>query len=137
MRKSCLDRLARHVRRTVNARLFSGVGERLTERQRNRLDKLLDSGTSGRSELNALKAAPGSPTKKNLGELQERLLWLESLGDTEVPLGDVPEAKVAHLAAQARALDAAELREVGQQKRRAMLVCLLHRAKVASRDNLA
>ena len=132
-----LDRLARHVRRTVNARLFSGVGERLTEGHRNRLDGLLEAGPSGRSELNILKAAPGSPTKKNLKELQERLLWLESLGDTGVALDGVPEAKVAHLAAQARALDAAELREVVPQKRRAMLVCLLHRAKVTSRDNLA
>lgn len=69
-----LDRLARHVRRTVNARLFSRVDERLTEVRRNKLDRLLDAGLGGRSELNILKTAPGSPTKKNLGELQERLL---------------------------------------------------------------
>ena len=132
-----LDRMARHVRRTVNARLFAQVDERLTARVGRRLDTLLEAGASRRSELNILKATPGSATKKNLKELQERLLWLESLGDTGALLEGIPEAKVAHLAAQARALDAAELGEIEERKRRAMLVCLIGRAKTTSRDGLA
>lgn len=68
---------------------------------------------------------------------QERLLWLESLGDTGILLEGIPNAKVEHFSAQVRALDAAELGDFGPQRRRAMLVCLLHRSKVACRDNLA
>ena len=132
-----LERMARHLRRMVNARLFAQVDERLTARGGRRLDTLLEAGASRRSELNILKATPGSATKKNLKELQERLLWLESLGNTEMLLEGIPEAKVAHLASQARALDAAELGEVEDHKRRAMLVCLIERAKVTSRDGLA
>lgn len=132
-----LDRMARHVRRTVNARLFARVNGGLTARGGRRLDTLLQAGTRGRSELNILKVTPGSATKKNLKELQERLLWLESLGDTGMLLEGIPEAKIAHLAAQARALDAAELGEIEEHKRRAMLVSLIQRAKVTSRDGLA
>lgn len=80
---------------------------------------------------------PKSPTVKNLKELQERLLWLGSCWDTETLLEGITNAKVTHLAAQARALDAAELKGVGPEKRRAMLVCLVHRAKVMARDGLA
>lgn len=134
---STLNRLARHTRRAVNERLFSRVEERLTAEGKRKLDGLLESGPQGRSELNQLKAAPKSPTKKNLTELQERLVWLESLGQTESLLTGIPETKVSHLASQARALDAAELAEVARQKRRAMLVCLIQRVKVAARDGMA
>lgn len=132
-----LDRMARHVRRMVNDRLFAWVDGRLTARGHHRLDTLLEAGARRCSELNILKATPGSATKKNLKELQERLLWLESLGDSGTLLEGVPEAKVAHLAAQARALDAAGLGEIEEHERRATLVCLIHRAKVSSRDGPA
>ena len=134
---STLDRLARHVRYAVNARLFGRVDGLLAPRGRERLDGLLEADRRGRSDLNALKAPPKSPTVKNLGELQERLLWLESFGNTQGLLEGTTNAKVTHLAAQARALDAAELKGIGPEKRRAMLVCLVHRAKVTARDGLA
>lgn len=132
-----LDRLARHVRNAVNSRLFARVDERLAFGGRKRLDGLLEPGSTHRSDLNRLKAAPKSPTKKNLGELQERLVWLESFGDTGHLLEGIPNQKIAHLAAQARALDAAELKDFTPEKRRAMLTGLLDRAKVAARDGLS
>ena len=133
-----LDRLARHVRNVVNSGLFARVDERLvSNRGRERIDGLLEPGSRHRSDLNRLKAPPRSPTKKNLKELQERLLWLESFGDTRHLLEGILNQKVAHLAAQARVLDAAELKDFLPGKRRAMLVCLLDRAKVAVRDGLA
>ena len=134
---STLDNLARHVRHTVNSGLFARVNERLGEGGKRRLDALLEAEPAGRSDLNVLKATPKSATKKNLGELQERLLWLESLGDTADLLEGIPNQKVAHLAAQARALDASELKKVGEARRRAMLACLVERAKISARDGLA
>lgn len=134
---STLDRLTRGVRYATNARLFSRVDGRLLDADWGKLDGLLDAAAGGRSDLNLLKASPRSATKKNLSELQEALLWMESFGDTGRLLHDIPNQKVAHLASQARALDASELRKVGPERRHAMLVCLIHRAKVAARDSLA
>lgn len=134
---STLDTISRHVRHAVNSGLFVRVDERLAESGKRRLDALLEAGPIGRSDLNVLKATPKSATKKNLGELQERLLWLESLCDTGTLLDGIPNQKVAHLAAQARALDASELKKVGLERRRAMLACLVDRAKVSARDGLA
>ena len=134
---STLDNLARHVRYAVNSRIFARVDERLGEAGKRRLDALLEAGPVGRSDLNVLKATPKSASKKNLGELQERLLWLESLGDTAALLEGLPNQKVTHLAAQAGALDASELKKVGAERRRAMLACLVDRAKIGARDGLA
>lgn len=64
-------------------------------------------------------------------------MWLQSLGETDALLEGIPNAKVEHLSAQARARDASVLRDFGPQRRRAILVCLLHRSKFACRDNLS
>ncbi len=133
---STLDRLARHVKYAVNARLFTRLDERLTEGEKRSLDRLLETGPHGRSELNVLKSSPKSATKKNLSEMQERLVWLESMGDTGGLLKGISNQKVANLAAQARALDASELKDIGLERRRAMLVCLIYRTKVSVRDAL-
>lgn len=133
---STLDLLARHVKHAVNARLFAQVDELIIAGNKRSLENLLETGSRGRSALNALKAAPKSATKKNLSEMQERLVWLESFGDTKKLLEGVANQKVANLAAQARALDASELKEVGPQRRRAMLVCMIDRTKVSVRDAL-
>ncbi|MGB3633620.1 MAG: Tn3 family transposase [Rubrobacteraceae bacterium] len=133
---STLDRLARHVKHAINARLFAGVDGRITPGNKRGLENLLETGSRGRSALNALKAAPKSATKKNLSEMQERLVWLESFGDTKRLLEGISNQKVANLAAQARALDASELKDVGPDRRRAMLVCLIDRTKVSVRDAL-
>lgn len=131
---STLDRLARHVKHAVNARLFARVDELITPGNKRGLESLLDTGSRGRSALNALKAAPKSATKKNLSEMQERLVWLESFGDTERLLEAITNQKVANLAAQARTLDASELKDIGPERRRAMLVCMTDRTKVSVRD---
>ena len=134
---STLDRLARKVRHAVNARLFSRVDGALSYADRTKLDALLEADAGGRSDLGLLKAPPKSASRKNLSGLQESLLRMESLGDTVGLLSGIPNQKVAHLAAQARALDASELKKGGPERRRAMLVSLIHRAKVSCRDGLA
>lgn len=64
------------------------------------------------------------------------MVWLESMGNTGRLLEGIPNQKVANLAAQARALDAAELKDIGSERRRAMLVCLIDKTKVSVRDAL-
>jgi hypothetical protein len=48
----------------------------------------------------------------------------------------VPPAKAAHFAAEARVLDAADLGKVGEEKRIALLACLLHEARRRARDEV-
>ncbi len=48
----------------------------------------------------------------------------------------VPPAKAAHLAAEARVLDAGDLGKVGEEKRIALLACLLHSARRRARDEV-
>lgn len=68
------DRLARKVRYADNSALFAEVDEGLTDAERARIDELLRAGSRGRSDLGVLKVGPKSATKKNLDEMQERLI---------------------------------------------------------------
>ncbi len=58
-------------------------------------------------------------------------------GDTAAWLSGVPPAKTAHFAAEARVLDASDLRKVGESKRLTLLACLMHQARIRARDELA
>ena len=64
------------------------------------------------------------------------LRWLDGLGPTEVWLAGVPPAKIAHFAGEAAVLDAAELRDVGEEKRLTLLACLIHTSRVRARDEV-
>jgi hypothetical protein len=50
--------------------------------------------------------------------------------------GRIPSAKIAHFAGEAAVLDAAELSDVGQDKRLTLLVCLVHTARIRARDEV-
>ncbi len=133
---STLDRLARHVRSVVNTRYYQGVYASLSAEQRAGLDLLLDAGPRRRSEWNRLKAVPKSATVMHMRQLQERLSWLMGFGDVEEWLAGLLHAKVVHLAAQARALDIAEMGDVAPPRRYTMLLCLLVQARAKTRDAL-
>lgn len=60
----------------------------------------------------------------------------DGYGDIEL-LADVPETKIKHFAAEAKALDAAELRDFTSAKRHMLLLCLIYRARIRARDDLA
>ncbi|MGH2722397.1 MAG: DUF4158 domain-containing protein, partial [Actinomycetota bacterium] len=135
---STLDRLARGMRAAVNGRLFRAVEAGLSGADRQRLDALLETDpATRRSPLDRLKALPRAPSLSHLRELLGQLGWLLSLGDVGGLLAGIPNAKVKHFAAQARALDAAELRDFALPKRHTLLVCLVEQAQVRARDNLA
>ncbi len=134
---STLDELARHVRAVVDRRLFDSVHVQLSEEQRRQLDQLLDSDQLGRSGFNALKRPPKQPSLSHLVNLVGHIRWLQELGQPATFLALLTPAKVQHLAAEARSLDAAEVRKVSPAKRSALLLCLIARAQVQGRDDLA
>lgn len=132
-----LDRLVRRVRNLVNQKLFSLVISRLNHEYIQRLDNLLSSHpVQGRSPYNDLKQLPKRPTRNHLNDLLTHLIWLDSFGEVKPYLESITEAKIQHFAAEAKALDAAELKEIGQHKRITLLLCLIYSAQVQARDNL-
>ncbi len=134
---STLDRLVRRVRFLVNSRIWNTIHSHLTDAEFLRLDELLmPDAKAFRTPYNSLKQLPKKPTLKNLQELLNHLEWLLDLGDFEPLLKDIPPLKIKHFAAEARALDAGELKDFNEPKRYALLICLIRRAHVKVRDAL-
>ena len=133
---STLDRLVRRVRTLVNFRFFRSVLSRLSLDDQRRLDRLVSPDDRYRSDFNYLKEPPKSATLSHMHDLQMRFSWLLTMGDVEQKLEGIPKAKVKHFAAEARALDASEIREFAAPKRYTLLLAMLERARVTARDNL-
>jgi len=134
---STLDHLVSHVRTTTNSRLFQQISEGLSTAEQTYLDQLLLSETPAtQASLNVLKAPPKSATFAHLTQLQTKFNQLMTFGEAKRLLQGLPSTKRQSFAAQAKALDSAELRKHQPQKRRALLLCLLYQAQVQTRDHL-
>lgn len=135
---STLDRLVAHERTRINTALQAAVLDRLTAEEIAVLQSLLDEkASSGHTPFQRIKDPPERATLKHLREWQAKLTWLLTLGETDRLLTAVPPAKVAHFAAEATALDASDLGDVAPAKRYTLLLCLIHRARIGVRDELA
>jgi Domain of unknown function (DUF4158) len=135
---STLDRLIRRVRTLVNHGFFLTIQRRLSPQECERLDALLVSDVQlRRSPYHRLKQLPKRPTLTHLQEWLDHLHWLLSLGEADSPLAGLPPIKLKHFAAEAKALDAAELKDFTPPKRYALLLCLIHRMRTQTRDQLA
>ncbi|MEO1764130.1 MAG: DUF4158 domain-containing protein, partial [Cyanobacteria bacterium J06629_18] len=132
-----LNRLVRRVRNLVNQNLFKLVLSRIDDDYQQRLLDLLDNHpVEYRSLYNNIKQLPKRPTRNHLNDLIVHLIWLNSLGDTKPLLSDITAAKIQHFAAEARVLDASEIKEFNLPKRITLILCLIHSAQVTTRDNL-
>ncbi len=135
---STLDRLIRRVRTLVNNHFWDSMLKRLTETEIAKLDGLLlPHPEAFRTPYNSLKQLPKKPTLKHLQELLNHLEWLAGLGDFGKVLENIPPLKIKHFAGEAKALDAGELKDFNEPKRYALLVCLIQRACIKTRDALA
>src|SRR5262249_53004526 len=86
--------------------------------------------------FNTLKLVAKRPSHQHLDAILTHLTWLDSLGQFAPILDGVPPVKSQHFAAEAKALDAAELKEITPPKRLTLLVCLIHRMQTQTRDAL-
>jgi TnpA family transposase len=134
---STLDEIAARVRAEVNAGMFAGILARMTPHEIRRINGLLDVGASGKSEFDALKRTAGRASWSNFREQVQRMRWVDSLGSARRWLEGIAESKIADFAGEARAGDAAVMRDVAQPKRTALLVCLVHVAQTRAWDELA
>lgn len=135
---STLDRMARRIRALINRRLFALVQSRLSDEQARQLDALLEVADGRRqSPLQLIKQSPKRSSLKQFQRLIDHIGHLASLvGDVQL-LEEVPETKIKHFAAEAKALDASELRDFAAPKRHMLLLCLIYRARIRARDDLA
>ncbi len=133
-----LDRMVQRVRTVVHGRLFAQVLGQLTPAAIERLDHLLTTTEIGErhTAFQHLKDAPKKPSLTHLELLLDHLAWLESLGEVESPLHGLAPALVQHFATEAKALYAGEMREMRAPKRYTLMLCLIQRMRVRTRDDL-
>jgi len=134
-----LDRMVTRVRLVVHRGIFARVMARLSTEDRARLDGLIQTTevVQRHTLFQEIKASPKKPSLTHLDELLRHLTWLDSLGEVDGPLSDLPPALLQHFATEAKALHAGELREVQPPKRYTLLLCLIHRMRIRTRDDAA
>jgi len=136
---STLDRLTEQIHARAQARLFRRVTRRLTSEQKLALDRLVAREISERqTAYNRIKRHAKRPSRQNLDLLIDQIAWLEELGDFSLAVAGIPASKLRSLAQQAMALDASALRnDITAEKRYTLIVALLNRMRVRTRDDLA
>ena len=133
-----LNRIAQRVHAVVQRRLAQQVFSRLTTAQTQQLDLLLVVEFEQRqTEFHRLKKLPQRPSRQHLEDLLDHLDWLKSFGDVDGPLAGIAPMKIRNFAHQAKALDAGELKDFAPANRYTLLLCLIHRMRVRTRDDIA
>jgi TnpA family transposase len=132
---STLERLVRRVKNLVNRRIFADMEAKCTVLDV--LDALLEHPeNAARTSFNRLKENPPNSTFMHLKELIERFHWLKSIGDVSGCLKDIPESKTRHFIAEAKVLDASEMKDFLPSKRHSLLICLLNHSQTQAADDL-
>lgn len=113
--------------------------KRLSELERKQLDTLLEISPNlqKKSLFFAIKQLPKRSTLSHLQDLLDHIIKLSETVDSDQYLLDIPYAKIKHFAAEAKALDAAELKKFTPPKRYVLILSLIHRARIQARDDLA
>ena len=133
-----LDRIARSAKESINQKIFDDTFRSLSEKQLKVLDDLLKTRDEyNRSDFNTLKAKPQSATISNFRSLVKTHDWLFSLGDISTNLNHIIPIKLKQFAAQARSLDASDLKDFSPSKRYTLILCLLHNTQSQAKDSLA
>ena len=105
---------------------------------RQRAQGLLNTaGSDGRSMFNRLKKPAQRATWSRFKAQAEYLDEVDELGDTGWWLEGVAPGKVADFAGEAAAQDVDTLARYGDDKRLALVACLVHTARMRARDDLA
>lgn len=134
---STLDRMATRIRRLVNDGVYRTILDRLSQAEQQAFERLLEPEQGALvTDFNRIKEAPKSATLTHLDEWLSRLIWLQSLGNTERLVEGIRLTKITHLAEEARALHATNLWDFTAPKRLALLVCLIHQATFKTRDEI-
>lgn len=132
-----LSRLVKHTRERVNNSLFTRIEQQLSESEKNMLESLLINKYETKTEFNRLKQLPRKPTITHFIELIKHHHWLFSLIDIKPYLAEISQLKLQQFSAQAKSLDASNLKDFSPAKRHALILCLIQKAQREGKDALA
>lgn len=102
-----------------------------------RLERLLQAGAGGKSELNQLKRPARRPSWSNFRKQLEHQRWVDGLGDARAWWDGVPPSKIADFAREAASADAAVMGDYTPAKRVALLAALVLTTQAKARDDTA
>ncbi|MBA2658447.1 MAG: Tn3 family transposase [Nitrosospira sp.] len=133
-----LVRGARHVRSVLYRKFYQQVDATLNTEEKTLLETLFIPEPESRfTPWNTLKQEPGSPTLTHFKIWLDRQAWLIQYRIGSQALGDIPDVKVQHFAAEARTLDAARMLEMEPRKRLTLASSLLRVQSARVLDDLA
>lgn len=134
---STIHRTAQYAKNQVNKQIYGQVATELGSRGRELIDALLKVHPGKtRSEWENLKNEPGKPTVKNIRKLVTQLEWLKTWYLDLKALGNLPDIKLRHFAAEAKSLDTARMQEVETTKRYTLASALLKMQVARRLDDL-
>jgi hypothetical protein len=135
---SALMRAARTARATVNRGFYARVTNSLGPTAKERFAALLSrQANDRRTGWDRLKAEPGQPTVQRIKQFVTHLEWLEQQAGKEDPLTGIPKVKLNRFAAEGRALNAARMSLVAEQKRYAIIAALVLQQRARAYDDAA
>lgn len=112
--------------------------KRLSKQEKYKLDELLrTSQETKHSGFNYFKELPKSPSISHMKELPNKLNFITSfMSNIEELLKEIPNSKIKNFASEALALDASEMKDFSMDKRYTLLLSVIYRLQIVTRDNL-
>jgi hypothetical protein len=129
-----LNEMAGAIRARVNEEIFALVASRLGELGAARLQRLLVTGPTGKSEFSLLSKPARRPSWSKFRRQIQHQCWVEDLGDARAWWQGVAPSKIADFAGEAAAADAAVMGDYSPTKRIALTAALVARAQTRVRD---
>jgi TnpA family transposase len=135
---STLVRASNRIRVSVYRSFYRQIHNLMSEESRNKIDKLLESEQDNiYTSWNFLKQEPGTPTLMHLKDLINYLSWLSRQKVSTDVLSNIPDIKIKQFAAEAKTLNAAQMKALEPNKRYTLAVALLAVQSARALDDLA
>lgn len=133
---SALDRIISMKRAEMNNIIFNDVFNQLSQFDKESLNYILEVDDKRKSLFNYIKELPKSPTLNNMKSIKDNYLYLKEIKCGENIAKNIHPAKVKYFAAQAKALDVAEMNKISLEKRYTILICFIHNNTVKTLDDM-
>lgn len=134
---SRLDIIAKRARDASDARNYAAISALVSQAGKKRIDQLFKRAPGEtQSGWDALKREPRQPTTKVIRDYLHHIRMIEELSD-QLPEVTLPMPKLDIYRGLARAQDAAEMKEMKDNKRYALTVIFVHAQLARALDNAA
>lgn len=134
---SSLERWITNTRAKLNNDIFEFVENNLNEYDKKAIDLMFIPNERGLTNFNYMKQLPKSPTLKHMKELKNNYIYLSKINIGRELICSISPSKINFFAAQAKSLDASEMKDFAGNKRYTIMICFLYYNTVKAGDNLA